>query len=148
MVRGISPVSAGSESVGGTIRAKPRQGDFGESEGFEPHGIIGAGGQTVDIGYNGNALLWVSNDRHRLQVSGTYLGGNHFDTGNGKKVVPTEYQRWNAGAGYGFEHGVQQGACPTPSTGRGAPAPRRCRWTSARSMHTRSVRTTATASAR
>ncbi len=109
VVRGISPVSDGSESIGGTIRAEPRRGDFGETESFEPHGIIGLGGQTVDIGYNGNALLWVSNDRHRLQVSGTYLGGNHFDTGNGKKVVPTEYQRWNAGGGYGFEHGVQRG---------------------------------------
>ena len=66
--RGISPVSAGSESIGGTIRANGRKGTFGTGKNFEPHGIIGVGGQTIDSGYNGNALLWLSNDRHRFQV--------------------------------------------------------------------------------
>jgi iron complex outermembrane receptor protein len=106
--RGITPVSAGSETIGGTIRANPRQGAFGADADFEPHGIVGLGGQTVDRGYDGNALLWISNHRHRFQVSGTYLRGDDFDAGKSEKVVPSEYKRWNAGVGYGFQDGAQK----------------------------------------
>jgi iron complex outermembrane receptor protein len=106
--RGISPVSAGSETIGGTIRANRRQGSFGTSERFEPHGIIGLGGRTVESGYDGDALLWLSNDRHRVQVSGTYLRGGDFDAGKSEEVVPTQYRRWNVGVGYGFQEGSQK----------------------------------------
>jgi iron complex outermembrane receptor protein len=107
--RGVSPVSAGSESIGGTIRVNPRQGTFGAGKSFEPHGIITLGGQTIDSGYDGNALLWLSNDRHRFQISATYLRGDDFDAGKSETVVPTEYERWNAGIGYGFQDGAQKG---------------------------------------
>lgn len=108
VVRGISPVSAGSESIGGTIRAGTDQGEFGASEEFEPHGFIGLGGQTIDSGYDANALLWLSNDHHRFQFSGTYLRGDDFDAGHNEEVVPSEYQRWNAGLGYGYRDGLQK----------------------------------------
>jgi iron complex outermembrane receptor protein len=108
VLRGIAPVSAGSEAIGGTIRANARQGGFGTDEQFDLHGIIGAGGQTVGSGYSGNALLWLSNDHHRFQLSGVYLRGDDFEAGRGDEVVPTEYRRWNAGLGYGFRNGAQR----------------------------------------
>jgi iron complex outermembrane receptor protein len=109
VVRGISPVSAGSEAIGGTIRATTRQGDFGASEDFEPHGIVGIGGQTVADGYHGDALFWLSNQHHRFQISGVYRRGDDFNAGHGERVFPTRYERWKAGVGYGYENGGQKG---------------------------------------
>ena len=107
--RGVSPVSAGSESIGGTVRARARRGEFGDNEGFEAHGMIGAGGQTVDSGYGGNALLWLSNDRHLLQISGSYLRGNDLETGGTETIIPTEYRRWNGAVGYRYEESRHKG---------------------------------------
>lgn len=107
VIRGISPVSEGSETIGGTIRANSRDGEFGSGEEFEAHGILGAGGQSVNNGFNGNALLWTSNQRHRFQVSGSYLKGDDVDAGNDKTIIPTEAKRWSSGAGYGFQEGAQ-----------------------------------------
>ena len=107
VIRGISPVSEGSETIGGTIRANARTGEFGSGEEFEAHGIIGAGGQTANSGVNGNALLWTSNQHHRFQVSGSYLKGDDVDAGNNKTIIPSETKRWSGGVGYGFQDDAQ-----------------------------------------
>lgn len=105
VIRGVSPVSAGSETIGGTIIANSRAGEFGDSGKFDLHGRVGLGGQTVNDGYNGDTLLWMSNDRHMFQVSGAYLKGDDTDAGDDVTIVPSQYKRENLGAGYGFRQG-------------------------------------------
>jgi iron complex outermembrane receptor protein len=109
LVRGISPVSAGSETIGGTVRAELRQGEFGTGDDFEPHGVLGGGVRSINNAYDGNGLLWLSNRNHRLRLSGTYdRAPDDIETGNGDKIVPTEYKRWSAGGGYGFRDGERE----------------------------------------
>jgi iron complex outermembrane receptor protein len=105
VIRGVSPVSAGSETIGGTIKANSRRGEFGIGSDYEIHGNLGLGGQTVDNGYNGDALIWASNDRNLFQVSGAYLKGDDTDAGDDVTITPSQYKRWNTGLGYGFQQG-------------------------------------------
>ncbi|MGV6827614.1 MAG: TonB-dependent receptor [bacterium] len=108
VIRGISPVSAGSETVGGTIIANSRRGEFGIGEAYGFHGIVGAGGESANGGLNGNALLWLSNAKNRFQLSGTYLDTDDYDAGDDISVVPSKAKRWNIGAAYGFQQGDRE----------------------------------------
>ncbi|MCU7959542.1 MAG: TonB-dependent receptor [gamma proteobacterium symbiont of Bathyaustriella thionipta] len=105
VIRGVSPVSAGSETVGGTIMANSRRGDFSAGEQFDVHGRVGLGGQTVNDGYSGNTRLWLSNNRHLFEFNGLYLKGDDMDAGNSDSVIPSGYERKGGGLGYAFQQG-------------------------------------------
>ena len=57
VVRGISPVSAGMETIGGTVVADSRHSDFTAGDAVEQHGTLAAGAQSVDSGYNASGLF-------------------------------------------------------------------------------------------
>ena len=101
--RGIAPVSAGQETIGGAINAKTWQGDFGDSEQFSSSGRLRAGGQSVNDGWLTSAALVAANKNHRIKVSGLIEQGDdaEFDDGS---IQPTEYDRQRVDIGYGFRH--------------------------------------------
>lgn len=105
VIRGVSPVSAGSETVGGTIIANTRNGEFSDSDKFEFHGRVGLSGQSVNNGFGADGQFWFSNQNHMFQVSGSYLDGDDMDAGEGETVIPTMYNRKTANVGYNFQQG-------------------------------------------
>jgi iron complex outermembrane receptor protein len=68
--RGIAPVSAGMETLGGAIEINSRRSEFGESGTPEFHGFVNAGYSWVDFGRYYGGMLGLSNDRHRLNAGG------------------------------------------------------------------------------
>ena len=100
--RGIAPVSAGQETIGGAISAKTWDGDFASGDQAESSGIVRAGGQSVNNGSLLSAALAIANDRHRLKVAGlTEEAGNaEFADGN---IKTTKYERQRYDVGYGFQ---------------------------------------------
>lgn len=108
VVRGISPVSAGAETIGGTIRVQSKTSEFNNSDTFEA--TIDANA-VVTSNKRGSALgaLWsVARRDHRFHASGTTEYGSHTEAGGGDTIFPTRYRRDSFGAGYGFRLGAHE----------------------------------------
>lgn len=108
VIRGVSPVSLGSESIGGTVLATARHGRFGDGESFQPVGELSAGGQTANNSWFSALQAGAANQNHRFSLFGSYDHANDMDAGNGKSVVPTGYERYSYGAEYGFQRDEQE----------------------------------------
>ena len=104
MTRGISSVSAGPESIGGSLNAVGKSSSFTDGNAFEFHGSVDAGGRSVDEGFSGGGILSGSNKQHRFHILGSGDLANDREYGSGK-VDPTEHERFHYGAGYGLRVG-------------------------------------------
>jgi iron complex outermembrane receptor protein len=104
--RGIAPVSAGSETIGGAVQARRRTSRFTGGPDFELHGQIQASGQSVDGGFGLGGLVSAANERHRVHALGVVENGDDTEFPGGR-IRPTEYDRTAWGAGYGFRSGRQ-----------------------------------------
>ena len=102
--RGIAPVSAGGETIGGQVRAERWRSQFGGARDFEFHGGLNASAQSVDDGYGLGAMLAASNDTHRFHALGVREDGDDSEYADGD-IVPTEYERGAWGLGYGLALG-------------------------------------------
>lgn len=102
--RGIAPVSAGQETIGGAISARTWDGDFATGDGIESSGIVRAGGQTVNSGSLLSAAVSVASSHHRVKVSGLTESADDAEFTDGD-IVPSEYERQRYDLGYGFQMG-------------------------------------------
>lgn len=100
--RGIAPVSAGQETIGGVINAKTWQGEFGSSQTFSGSGRVLAGGQSVNGADLLSATAVAANQQHRLQLSALRESADDakFDGGD---ITPSEYRRDRYDVGYGYQ---------------------------------------------
>jgi len=90
--RGIVPVSFATETLGGFVRAVPKNRGFGNDKTFDFRGEIVASGQTVDSGLSGAALLAAVNRDYRIAINASADQGDDYEYPEGK-VLATEYQR-------------------------------------------------------
>ena len=102
--RGIAPVSAGQETIGGAINATTWSGDFTDGD-FAVNGRIRAGGRSVDEGTLLSGMVTLANSNHRLKLSAFTESGSHANFAGGK-ILPTEYERQRYDVGYGFKAGA------------------------------------------
>ena len=107
VIRGIAPVSSGAETIGGTIIANGRTGEFGSSERMTPSIDFTGGGATVNDSGNGSVLGSFASLNHRLHVNGSRERGGNIEFGDGK-IRPTRHERNNFGGGYGFRTGAHE----------------------------------------
>jgi iron complex outermembrane receptor protein len=107
VTRGIAPVSAGQETIGGAINATTWSGDFSESNDFAVSARLRAGGQSVDSGSLGSAIVVVANHSHKFKLSALTEQGDdaNFGGGSNGKIEPSEYQRQRFDLGYGMRFG-------------------------------------------
>jgi len=105
VIRGISPVSAGAESIGGTIRATTAKLPYSKDT-IVPHGSISTGYDSNNKAYNVGGQLGVSSGSDRIQFTGNLDKGLDIQSGNGKDILPTQYKRRNFGADYGHRFGI------------------------------------------
>lgn len=101
VIRGISPVSAGAESIGGTITTKKAHLPFASDDEIESHGNISTGYDSNNNAYTVGGQLGVSSKHDRLQLQGNFDKGQDTKAGNDLDIVPTQYQRSTFGADYG-----------------------------------------------
>ncbi|MDD3761755.1 MAG: TonB-dependent receptor [Nevskiales bacterium] len=107
VIRGIAPVSSGLETMGGTIIAESRNGDFGDSDAFEQHGELSMGGASVNDAYDLSGLGWVANRNHKLYGAASREVGSDARFADGK-ITPTEYVRNRYSLGYAVRFGTQE----------------------------------------
>ncbi len=102
--RGIAPVSVAQESIGGAIDARTRRGNFGNSREFQFSGRLLGSAQSVNSGYQLDADLYASNNRHRIKLAGMTQVGDDAEFPSGD-ILPSEYERQRYDIGYGFRWG-------------------------------------------
>lgn len=99
--RGIAPVSAGQETIGGAIRATTWSGDFAESEQFRTDGRLSVGGQSVDEATLASAMATLANHHHRIKLAAMDERADDAEFPGGE-IVPSEYRRQRFDLGYGY----------------------------------------------
>jgi len=103
VIRGISPVSAGAESIGGSITTEKAHLPFASGDEIESHGNISTGYDSNNSAYTVGGQLGASSKHDRLQVQGNFDKGKDMKAGNGLDIVPTQYQRRTFGVDYGHQ---------------------------------------------
>ncbi|MDQ6969118.1 MAG: TonB-dependent receptor [Mariprofundus sp.] len=101
VIRGISPVSEGAESIGGSIKAKTATLPFSSNGEVAPHGTFSTGYDSNNKAFTAGGQLGISSGSDRIQFNGNFDKGQDMKAGNGLKIVPTQYKRRNLGADYG-----------------------------------------------
>ncbi len=106
VVRGVSPVSAGSETIGGTVSAKSKRIRFGDSGAFEASGELLGGYESANDGWSAGALLGTANQRQRIQFQGSWDDADNLRAGEGDELIPSGYRRKSWALGYGARKGA------------------------------------------
>lgn len=101
--RGITPVSTGMETIGGSLDASTFRGDFKGSD-FEFNSKIYLGGQTLNNGDVANAFFSLANEQHLFRANLLRESGDDSDFANGT-ITPSSYKRDRFDIGYGFKTG-------------------------------------------
>ncbi len=109
LYRGIAPVSSGMETIGGTILARSKKPEFGNSQDFEFHGNARAGYAENGDTYNTSILAGLTNENHRFHLGGSIDRGDDLEF-DGGEILPTEHERDTFGGGYAFQNGSQSAA--------------------------------------
>ena len=99
--RGIAPVSAGSETLGGYARATLKESEFAAEGESGWRGQLDFGGRSADASLSTGGIVSYATDSQRAHVLGSYDFGNDYHSPEGR-VRPTEFERASYGAGYGF----------------------------------------------
>lgn len=102
--RGIVPVSAGQETIGGHVHAQTYSGEFGSSSGFEVAGRAYLGGQSVNNGSVASSLLSLTNRSHIFRAFLMKEQGDDSAFKDGE-ITPSNYDRDRWDAGYSFRRG-------------------------------------------
>ncbi len=101
--RGIAPVRTGIETIGGSISAESNHLDFGISNEAEVKGSAtasyGSNGHTRNLGLT----TAITNQHHRLQLSGSSDRGDDQDFRSGT-IRPSELDRDNVALHYGYQN--------------------------------------------
>ena len=103
VIRGISPVSAGAESIGGTVKAKSVTTPFAIGDEVESHGSLTTGYDSNNSAYTVGGQLGIGSDKNRIQLHGNYDKGQDMKAGNGLDIVPTQYKRQTLGVDFGHQ---------------------------------------------
>ena len=100
--RGITPVSSGQETIGGSMDAKTYGGKFSDSAGFVFNGRIYSGLQSANKGNVASAILSMANDTHLFSTSLMTESADNSEFSSGE-ILPSEYERERIDLAYSFQ---------------------------------------------
>ncbi|MBL4819456.1 MAG: TonB-dependent receptor [Gammaproteobacteria bacterium] len=102
--RGIAPVSAAQESIGGYVEAITYTGEFGTSSDFSFDGRTYFGAQSVNEGTVASGFFSLANRDHIFRTFVMQEQADDLDFGSGD-IIPSEYERERFDLGYSFRGG-------------------------------------------
>jgi len=120
--RGIAPISSGMESIGGSMKATMKKGEFADPGEYTTNGSAALGYSSVEDGRFGSLFLSGANEHHKIYISGTSEKGRDYKFKGDKKVFPSRYDRDSFTGGYGYqrdghEFGLNYSGVDTGHTG-------------------------------
>lgn len=103
--RGIAPVSAGHDTIGGAIDVELVQPEFGDASGIEISGSFQAGYRSVNEADSYAALVNIANKQHAFQAYYSLMDANNRESGDGRTIFPTLFEKDQFGLSYRVAHG-------------------------------------------
>jgi len=105
--RGIAPVSAGAETIGGAIDVDFEASRFTESAEWTPQGRLTGNIRSADEGFQAGGWFGAGSRHHRVHVLGGGMSGGDvaFQADGDEEIVPTEHEQTHVGVGYGYRSG-------------------------------------------
>ena len=101
--RGIAPVSAAQQAIGGAIVVETKQGEFSDNNSWQANGEINASYSSANSANNISVLTAIANDEHKIFVSALTQQGDDYRYPEGE-VSPSEYSRDRVELGYALKH--------------------------------------------
>ena len=106
VMAGITPVSRGGDSIGGTIAVDSAAPVFAQpSQGAQIHGGISAFHRTNGVVNGGNAWLSAATGSFRVSYVGSYVNANDYKDGAGVMIKSTFYESQNHALEFAVRHG-------------------------------------------
>lgn len=88
LIAGVTPVSAGGDSTGGTIEVQSQAPVFAEAgAGMLTQGSIGVSGRSVNRSVSGNVTASAATDTLAIGYSGAYTRSRSYEDGHGDRVL-------------------------------------------------------------
>ena len=95
VIAGITPVSRGGDSIGGTVAVDSAPPEFSDSGAGQVHGNIEAFHRTNGVANGGSASLSYATKNFRIGYTGSYVNANDYKDGSGVLVASTFYEAQN-----------------------------------------------------
>ena len=96
MLAGITPVSVGGDSIGGTVEVQSRAPAFAQpGRGVLSEGRVSFGARSVNRSVNAGLEGTLASENLSLSYSGAYNRGRSYKDGNGDKVLASMYESNN-----------------------------------------------------
>jgi iron complex outermembrane receptor protein len=106
VMAGITPVSRGGDSIGGTIAVDSAAPVFAQpSHGVQIHGGVSAFHRTNGVVNGGNAWLSAATGSFRVSYVGSYVNANDYKDGAGLMIKSTFYESQNHALEFAVRHG-------------------------------------------
>ncbi|MGR8930361.1 MAG: TonB-dependent receptor plug domain-containing protein [Gammaproteobacteria bacterium] len=104
ILTGISPVSLGGDSLGGTVKVETPEPVFAEpGKDILINGSVSAFYRTNGDAFGGSIAAGVANQNVRLDYTGSHTESNNYNDGTGLNVQSTEYKNQNHSAALSFK---------------------------------------------
>ncbi|MBQ0719009.1 MAG: TonB-dependent receptor [Gammaproteobacteria bacterium] len=119
---GIASVSDSQESIGGLIQAELDRGNFAETRDATISGDLATRYGSIDDGSNSAAKVIAANNQHKLAILASFDEGSDAETGDGKTLRDSGYQRERYDLSYGWQNDASEaevslGKLETSNTG-------------------------------
>ncbi len=109
IVAGVTPVSAGGDSIGGTITVKSESPVFANpGEGTRTQAKIAISGRSVNDGVNASISASAATDATSIGYTMAYARGHSYEDGGGDRVLASMYESINQSAFLAFRGVGQQ----------------------------------------
>jgi iron complex outermembrane receptor protein len=95
VIAGITPVSRGGDSIGGTVAVDSAPSEFSDTGAPQVHGNIEAFHRTNGVANGGSASFAFTTKNFRLGYTGSYVNANDYKDGSGSLVASTFYEAQN-----------------------------------------------------
>jgi len=106
VMAGITPVSRGGDSIGGTIAVDSAAPVFAQpSQGVQIHGGVTAFHRTNGVVNGGDAWLSAATGNFRVSYVGSYVNANDYKDGAGVMIKSTFYESQNHALEFAVRHG-------------------------------------------
>ncbi|AVR95140.1 TonB-dependent receptor [Pseudoduganella armeniaca] len=96
LVAGVTPVSAGGDSIGGTITVTSAAPFFARAgEGWRTRIKLGASAKSVNDGVNASVSASAADDSTSIGYTAAYARGHSYEDGNGERVLGSMFESIN-----------------------------------------------------
>lgn len=109
VLAGVTPVSAGGDSIGGTITVKSVAPVFAQAPGaLRTSGRVTLGGRSNGEAINAGVSAGIASDSMSFGYSAAYAHGHSYEDGDGRRVLGSLYESVNQSAVLAFRDRDQQ----------------------------------------